>query len=352
MNGFTRHAIVREALANALAHRLLASILVIISALAPLVALTLTISDVHAIAQRQLQLEARGASVFSVTASDRTPISALRCDALGSVTGVRSAGSVVAVDDAHSSLPGGRHVPLLSATPGLATVLWPELLLDDGVAVGAGIADDLGLVPGSSIATTRGILPVTAVAPPSSRNADHDLLVVQQVAPRGTTRECLVESEPGARDGVEAVLVGWFPGVPTTVVPYFLPPDTGLSPQEELASRLSAWVPLAAAGLAALAMIAWWVIRRPEFALYSVLGLGTNGLALMLVAEWAVLCLLPGAIGIVNALVASSASLTIPAVAQVAAADTASYLASIILVPLVGVALLTRVAAVDALKGR
>jgi hypothetical protein len=176
--------------------------------------------------------------------------------------------------------------------------------------------------------------------------------VLQSVPPRGGTYECLVESEPGARARVEAVLLGWFPGTATAVTPYFLLPDTGRTPQQEAGARTSAWFPLAAAGLVALGMLAWWVIRRSEFALYGVMGLGRDGLVLMLLAEWAMLCLLPGSIGLANALGSSAALLADAAVAQAAVLDVLRYLASIAIVPLVGAALFARVTSFDALKGK
>ncbi|MCU1441314.1 MAG: hypothetical protein JWP85_2311 [Rhodoglobus sp.] len=356
MSGFARRVIVREAYANALAHRALAGILVLIAAIAPLAAVTLDIVDVHGSVERERELAARGSTVFSVTAVDRQLLPATRCDALGTVTGVASAGGITAVERVHSALTDRRPLTFVSATPGLAAVLWPGTTAVDGVIVGASIGSQLGLVAGAVLPIAQAVairsLPVGAVAQPSTRSADYDLLVLQSVPPRGGTYECLVESEPGARARVEAVLLGWFSGTATAVTPYFVPPDTGRTPQQEASERTSAWFPLAAAGLVALGMLAWWVIRRSEFALYGVMGLSRDGLVLMLVTEWAMLCLLPGSIGLANALGSSAALLDDAPVAQVAALDVVRYLASISVIPLLGTALLTRVTAFEALKGK
>jgi hypothetical protein len=354
--GFSGEVIVREAYANVLAHRVLAGILVLIAAVAPLIAVTLDLVDLHGSVEHEGELVARGSTVFSVTAVDRDFLPAARCDALGTLTGVTSAGGITAVDQVHSALADRRFLSLVSATPGLAFVLWPGTAPVDGVVVGAAIGSELGLVAGAVLPIAQAdairTLSVGAVADPSTRSADYDLLVLQSVPPRGGTHECLVESEPGARARVEAVLLGWFPGTATAVTPYFLPPDTGRTPQQEANERTSEWFPLAAAGLVALGMLAWWVIRRSEFALYGVMGLGRDGLVLMLVTEWVMLCLLPGSIGLANALGSSAALFDAPPVVQAATLDVVRYLASILIIPLLGAALLTRVTAFDALKGK
>ena len=354
--GISSDVIVREAYANVLAHRVLSGILVLLAAVAPLVAVTLDLVDLHGSVEREHELTARGSTVFSVTAVDRTPLPAARCDALGTVTGVASAGGITTVELVHSALADRRFLSLVSATPGLAPVLWPGTPAVDGVVVGAAIGSELGLVAGAALAIVRAdavhTLPVGAVAPASTRGSDHDLLVLQSVPPRGGTYECLVESEPGARESVEAVLLGWFPGTPTAVTPYFLPPDTGRTPQQEANERTTVWLPLAAAALIALAMLAWWLIRRSEFALYTIMGLASDGLVLMLFTEWAMLCLVPGSIGLANALGASASLLGDAPVAQAAALDVLRYLACIAIIPLLGVAVMSRAAAFEVLKGK
>jgi hypothetical protein len=353
MSGFSTSVILREAYANVLAHRVLATIVVLIAAVAPLTAVVLDLSEVHGSNQREGELTARGAMVFSVTTADRRPLPAARCDELGSVAGISSAGGITRLELVHSALPDGRFLSFASATPGLAAVLWPGVAPRDGVVVGAAIASELGLVAGATLPLEYGVeLEVGTVAAPSTRSPDHDLLVLESVPPVGNTFECLVESEPGARARVEALLLGWFSGAATAVTPYFLPPDTGRSPQAEVNERSSAWFPVAAATLVGLGMLAWWAIRRAEFALYGVMGLDRRGLLRMLVAEWAVLCLLPGAVGLVNALGASGALLLEAPVARAAALDVTCYLAAIVVIPLAGAALLARVTAFDALKGR
>ena len=353
MTGFSRAMIAREAYANVLAHRALSSILALIAAVAPLVALTVEISEVSGSLQRQSELAARGENVFSVTSIDRSPLSAARCDALGTVSGVAAAGGVTSVEQLSTGVGEARSVALVSATPGLPSVYWPDASPHAGTVAGAAVARDLGLVDGAFLPVrARDPIPIAAVAQPSPRSSDFDLIVARRVPPRGGTDECLVESEPGARQRVEAVLLGWFPESATAVAPYFLAPETGRTPQAEVSGRVSAWFPLAAAVLTGFGMLAWWVIRRSEFALYGVLGLDPRGLALMLVVEWGILCLLPGAVGLANSLGASAALLVEPPVVHAAALGVARYLAAISVVPIIGAALLTRVTAFDAIKGR
>jgi hypothetical protein len=349
---FRRVTVAGEALANLRAHRLLTGLVVAVGLVTPAAALALSLTDVHGIVARQEQLVARGSTVFSITTTDRTTLPAERCDEANRVSGVRAAGGIVDSEPVHVLLPDYRYVQLLSVTPGLPLVYWPDGTAADGTIAGSVIAADFGLVPGATLPVSgpepRDLaIGVTEAA--ASRSRDYDLVLAQVVTPTGSTYECLVESLPGAQRRVEAVLTGWFPGVPTLVTPYFAPADSGRSPQEELATRLSAWFPVAAALIVAGAVLASWTIRRPEFALYAILGLGRGGLLLMVLVEWAALALLPGSVGLVaGSLVATGGTVE----ATVAALDIGRYLVGVAAIPALGLVALTRVSAFDALKGR
>jgi hypothetical protein len=355
---FARHTIAREAVANVLAHRLLSAIVVAIAAIVPLCAISIGILDTAAIGARDQQLIDRGSHVFVVTAVDRAELPAARCDELNSVSGVGSAGAIVDVEQAHARLPDFRYLALASVTPGLPAIYWPRgvTAADAGVTAGASVAEDLGLVPGALLPVAVGgeprDLPIAVVSEPSPRAQQHDLALVQVVPPAGVTLECLVEARPGAARAVEAALIGWFPGVTTTVTPFLAAPDTGRTPQQEFDARLSLWLPVAAGALVALVVLAWWTIRRAEFALYAVMGLRPAGLALMLAIEWAVLCLLPAAVGITNALGATAGWLGSATVVEATALDVWRYLATITVIPAVGCLAIVRASAFDSLKGR
>lgn len=357
MRTFAGVVIVRETVANLLAHRILSGLLASVGIIAPCLALVLAISEVNGIAAREQELVDRGATVFSITAVDREPLSASRCDALNGIGGVIAAGGIVGVESLHALLPDYRFLPLASATPGLARIYWPESAArGTGVTVGAGTASDFGLVAGSLLAVSGGedarYLPVADAAAPSPRSEAYDLALLEAVAPAGGTYECLVEGRPGAGRDLEAALVGWFPGVPTSIHPYFSLPDTGRTPAAEMRDRLSFWLPLAAAGLVTAALLTWWMMRRPELALYAVLGLNRNALLLMLVVDWAVLAVLPGSIGITVASVVSSGLINGVPVPAAAVLDIGRYLVALVPIPVLGYLALARVSAFDSLKGR
>lgn len=349
---FRPATVVGEALANLGAHRLLTVLVVALGVATPAAALALSAADVHGIVGRQDQLVARGSTVFSITTTDRTTLPAERCDEANRISGVRASGGVVDSQAIHVQLPDYRYVSLLSVTPGLPLIYWPDGERRDGTIAGSVIATDFGLVAGATLpvsAPESRYLAIGVTEAAASRNRDYDLVLAQVVPPLGSTYECLVESVPGAQRRVEAALRGWFPGTPTLVTPYFTPPDTGLSPQQELEGRLSAWFAVAAALIGSGSVLASWMIRRSEFALYAILGLGRRGLLLMLLVEWTALVLVPASVGlVVGAAVTGSGALE----ATVAGLDVARYLAGVTVIPAIGLIALTRVSAFDALKGR
>jgi hypothetical protein len=358
MTSFSRRAIMREAVANVIAHRLLSAIVVMVGALAPLWAISIGILDTHGISARDQQLTDRGAHVLVVMTTDGSDLPAARCDELNSVSGVLSAGAVIGADRVDAALPDLRRITVLSATPGLPAIYWPgdPPPRDAGLAAGASVAADLGLVAGAVLPVTGDggprDLPIASAPGHSPRAQDNDLVLVQVVPPIGRTTECLVEAAPGAARSVEAALVGWFPGGATSIQPYFSVPETGRNPQQEFGSRLSLWLPIAAGVLVALTVLAWWAVRRAEFALYAVMGLRPPGLALMLLTEWTVLCLLPGCIGVANALGAAAGWLDRTVMIEAAALDVWRYLATLTVIPAIGYLALLRMSAFDSLKGR
>lgn len=345
MTGFTASSIVREAIANAAAHRLGAVLLALFALATPSTGVTLSSLHVTGIEERQAELRERGSGVFIVAAEDRRALPAARCDALATVPGVSAAGAVI----------GGSHMltptataDVLAATPGWPLVVWPSLDAGHGMLAGAVIANEQGLVAGAILAPG---ITVDAVAPPSLRVERADLGLVEVVPPTGTVTECLVEAEPGAERAVEALLLGWFRSSPAIVQPMFAAHQAGRTPQQELDGRVTLWAAPAGAALVGGALIVAWLARRAEFAIYAAAGIRRGGLLLMLAVEWSVLMLVPAAAGL-----AIGVGLLDPQPGSLAAAmlsiDVVRALGVALLVPVAGWFALARISAFDALKGR
>lgn len=322
---------------------------------------TATAIEVGSIERDARRATSAGINVMSVTVENRGPISAARCEDLGRVSGVLSAGGIVARESISLITRPHEALELIRATPGAVRVLWPNQRTQ---------ASASSVIAGSIVATLHGLgensilgyrvargsevnyAIVGATAPASARGERLDNTIVIASAPVGVVTECLVESMPGARDDVLLALEGWFPRDAGVVIsPFYLPDSSWSSPDERLETRMSQQFPLLGAVALTAAVLAVWFARRADFALYRHLGMSRRRLLLMQVAEAVMLVILPASLGLTVSLFLL-ASDPLPLVVYLTSLDALRLVTLLMLVPLVGGALLLRATRLDALKGR
>lgn len=308
------------------------------------------------------QAIAAGTNMMSLTAEDRAPLSASRCDELNNVDGVLTAGGIVSRSAAYAATRPNEPLQLIHGTVGAASALWPMLTEPTGTAgvlVGADTASLFGLSVGSRLmlSESAGTSPsvsvlVDQVAGKTVRDVTLDGAIFVSVAPTGMITECLVEAQPGARQQVEAVLIGWFRAdLKVAVSPYFVSNAPGSLPADELRGRLTQYLPALAFVLLFVSLAGYWFARRSELALYRTLGISRPQLLGMLATEALLLVLIPVNLGFalsVFMLVPFAEALAI----RVAAADAIRFSALLPLLPLAGFLLVARSIRIDALKGR
>lgn len=323
----------------------------------------MTAIEVGSIVREDLAAVAAGTNTMSITGENRGPISAGRCDQLNAVSGVLAAGGIASREHATVASRPNESLQLIRGTAGLARILWPgdqlNHLESTAFIAGSSSGTTFGIADGTLLAlltetdpnSTQPVL-VGQVAAPSTRSPTLDSSLFEAVPPVGAVTECLVESVPGARAKVEAVLVGWFPvGSGTSVSPYFQLSDPGPTAEQRINDRITKHLPLAAIAIALITMIGLWYSRKSEFALYRSLGLRNLQFLALLVLETFALVLLPVILGISVSLYLSPERIGSLGL-QLAMLDSLRVISFIPLIPLVAYVALIRSINLDALKGR
>jgi len=246
----------------------------------------------------------RGASAFVVSSSLPGVMDARRCDELQGVSGVRAAGAVLAsTTGSFASSPDAR-VAIMEVTPGYVRAVFPSATAAlDGVAIGARVAQNNGVLPGAYLRLLDGsqsAMPVAVVDDGMAQRIngiDNAVLVPKPAV--GVVDQCLVEAQPGAAKSVEELLVTWFPPEYNwTIVPLLTAPEFEI---DAVRMMRDSPVPLLAAGAALVTGLLMWAIlwsRRQDLALYRLLGVGTRAIVAMIWLEWAAVVLAPASLGV------------------------------------------------------
>lgn len=169
--------------------------------------------------------------------------------------------------------------------------------------VGSTLAGRLGIVDGGWIAFNTdaplglaGQVVTTQVLPQTLRSTSVDDSVVIVHAPTMGATECIVEPQPAARTDLAASIDAL-----ASVAVDVLPLDPDIAAQTEPDRRLAALpadiVTLGGSGVAILALLAWWFLRRAEWALYRAFGMRSGALVGIAVAEWTGVIAIPMLIG-------------------------------------------------------
>jgi hypothetical protein len=360
---FPRRLAAREALANLRANWVRSTVAQAVGLVIGALMVGVTLFDVGRIAAYNEELVQAGANMFTVQREDAMGLDAGRCDALVGMPGIKGAGGFQGVERAVSLVDPGISFDLVTASPGYAAMIWPP---PDAAAAGSSealgravaggrVAERLGVSQGGglsySAAGVPGHIEVRPAAGPA-RSAESDNWVVVPVAPVGVVAHCMVEAVPGARAAVESLLVGWFDEPVRTIVSAVMPePPLGMSPSDQLASRLSRWIPLVATAALLTFQAALWLARRADLGLYGLLGLRRSRLAIMVLTDYLFTAVVPVCAGAV-AMAAWRASELKGLVLSLTALDFARAGALMALAPAAIIGLLALTKPFDAIRGR
>lgn len=278
----------RESLKNLASRPVLLILSVVIIAALGFTAMRMTGDEFQRILDYSDQLTERGQHAVTVSAPDGIP--AGRCEALGEIEGINAAGGRVSSNSDQILAPGMEQVRVKSVTPGFISVMWPGLSARPGLLFGAEAAERAGVAEGSRVllASDAPNSPqrVGAVLPRTARDVDLAQSIIRVVPPTGLVTQCVVDVEPGARIGAIAVITSGLQDLDAHVSPLFAP-DPGIpSPQQQLDSRLSLYLPAAAAAVSGFILLALWILRSKDFALYRLLKMGRGKLSLALAVEY------------------------------------------------------------------
>lgn len=354
---FRLSIVVEEAFHNTFSRILWPTVLAVCAFVAGFAVPALTALDVGAIEAQSSAQTVAGSNVLVISAEDRAPLSAQRCDRLRSVEGVLSAGGVQAEVTARDS--SGSPIHLVYATAGYAAIVWPSSSgirnAVAGVVAGDLFAREAGLVGPSTLVGLRRddrvfevFVDQVMTAPSRAGLMDRSLLVVEPAT--STITECFVEAAPGAFEGVEAVAVSWFPREDRTRVdPFVKSGPTAAEIDQAYGRRFSALTAPVGAVLSLLSAMGSWLARRNEFALYQNLGVGPGRRVLMVLTEFVSTTLLATQIGLGLGLLTSLWS---PFALQTVAVDLVGLLLLSSVIPAVGLLVLPNGRGLSALRGR
>lgn|GEM_PF-5763068 len=351
--------IVDETAANFASRPFRRVVIVFVALVAPLSLMVITCVEVQSSIVREEMRTDLGSHVFTVSNDQNRPLDAGRCDQLNTVSGVMTAGGVLASSAFSVPTDPGYLGDYVRVTPGYLRVLWPSVEKSELVKVGVGssLAANFGLVSGAHLAIVANSQPlffrVDYVAVEDRRFPTFSRAIVVVEAPTGSVLSCYVEVQAGASDDVATVLAGWFADSgQVTVTSIWSADQSQPTLQDELASRISQWVPFI---LAATVILVWcfsWMMRRQEISVYRMLGLSTAQLVLMSLIEWSLALLAPAAAALLVAVIFAARTHVAGLALGITGIDFSRYISLLLLAPLLALLALLSVKPLDAVKGR
>lgn len=297
--------VVRESVLNVVFMGWLSALIIALGGVLSLAAILTEGSEVGGILDRERARIQQGANALQITpATDESLLSAKRCEELNRVVGVRSAGGIVSTSTVEGLTSDSSGI-LLQATQGAVPVLFPNIrtVPPGHLLATPALADANGWIdggPATAIAhDNRLVFDVSVLTAPRAESYGSALIDV--VVPAGDVPLCLVESDNGALQGVTDVVTDWFGSTAVALAPMALQ-DSTYTPQQQLQSRMTVWLP-AFSGLGlALFVVFFWKFRERDFALYALHGVRRPRLLLMLVTEWTIMTALPASMGALGGL--------------------------------------------------
>lgn len=353
---------IAEAIANVVALRWLLIVRVLLAAMIGFGVAFATVAETSGIVDRFAQEVAAGRFVWRVAPGGAAGgLPAANCDGLATVDGIRASGAVIGETAIVAANQPQARYQLSMATAGYPAVLWPGQAVSTpsgGLLAGAVVAENLGLVEGSTLLITDESNPqssrsvrIDRVLPPSARDSGADRRLFRVVLPAGSVDECLVDADPGHSADVPGLLTERFSASAGAVVAPLRPTDSlGRRPETELDNRASGWAWLLGGGVLGVLGLMLWFFRRADLALYRLVGVPRGTLAFMLAAEQLIFTLVPVQAGFLVAVLLRRLDVRGVA-ADLLWLDDVRLLLVLAIVPALALLLLRGKSTVDILKG-
>jgi hypothetical protein len=232
----------------------------------------------------------------------------------------------------------GTQIRVRTVTAGLIPIAWPEQRSAASTVAGVDLARTLGLVDEAVlrlIPTSEGVndvLPVRLdrVAQTPSRFEEFDRALIAVGPPAGLIESCWVEASRGARSVVRELAIGELSADPGAAVVAAYPIAVDAESTDEVIQafgvRATRFISLLGAFLASAGLMASWLSRSREFAVYRLCGLGRISLLAIMGIEAGLLGLLPFSVGWAT-LWAFSVRPGFPTIAEIAALDLVAAIA-------------------------
>ncbi|MFD4960400.1 hypothetical protein [Microbacterium sp. NPDC058389] len=233
--------------------------------------------------------EAKGSNVF-VIRDEAGPLDGRQCESLGSLAGVRSAGgvSVPVVDTLELAAVSVRTV---SGTTGYLHILGYQPGPDSQAQAVAGpsLREELGVLDGSQLEIGDGGTWTVDVLPQNERASDRSRWITYiDVAP-SSVGECWIEVERGMSDVVKQALPAAFSGAERLRMETLGAAEASDTVTESWATRPTRFGWIGAAFVACIAIGSLLVTRRPEYALYRLVGISRRWVWLVAALEGALI---------------------------------------------------------------
>lgn len=247
------------------------------------------------------ELDGAGRDVVRVVAQERGLLPSAFCDSLGSMSVARSSFGIT--PGPRLRLANGVVASSFVVTPGAARYLRPRSP-NAGSMIGKVLARKAGLTEGSWLSfgiRRRAAGPearTVSLISGSERSRSFDDAALLVKPPTGGSSECWVEAVRGGSGQLSSAIGNLGPsGVRIAVVP--LRPDLAVRGDPEATlRRLPGELNTLTAGLvSAVIVLAFWFIRRQEWALYRSFGTQRPVVLGIALVEWIALAAVPLAIG-------------------------------------------------------
>jgi len=299
-------------------------------------------------------LNAKGAQVWRV--HPPVPIDASQCEALSTLGGIKHSGSVQRTFSGTIEELPGATARVVYATGGYMSIMWPGA--DDAVTAGVGseLFRAYGIRSGQRLSITEiggqaftASVEVDRVLEGSKRDIQANQSLVVKESPASTVSECLVEADAGAAGAVDRYLAGQFGAAALSRL--YIADDVALSPDASLTSRASIWLPIAGGLILVLVGGMQFYMKRTDWALYRLLGVGQGRGLLMIVVEVVLSVALPLSAGLSAGIALSLSALREPLVRTETTFDVLRLLLLVGTLPLVSWLVLRRKNVAEWFKG-
>lgn len=227
----------------------------------------------------------RGANVLIVE-SPGQPLSGAVCESMTSQPDVIAAGGVSHAEVVELGQPALVSVRKVSATTGYFLLMRLPVPTDaeSAAAVGARVADELGIVDRSLIQTSFGSVRLQ-IAPDAIRAEERSRWMTVLRHAGWPVDQCWIEARNGTVDAVKTIVTASFHEVPEVTLAVLRDRTTTETTMRAWDARSTQWAWPAAGALSGVVCALIVAARRHEYALYRILGVRRAAVKLIAVLD-------------------------------------------------------------------